>query len=188
MKTKEKILSLAISLFAQKGYNGVSMRELAQSANLGVAGLYHYFPNKEALYQQAIKQYFSNKALSFSDIWQGNMPAKDKLSLFVHSLLKMMRDDNDFHRLLQQELLSADAGRLKSLADDIFKQQFSELIKLSMELFPKQPPYLMAVSILSLVFYHLEMQPLGRYLPAYQEKYEDMDMLTKHIVSLLSVE
>ena len=113
------------------------------------------------------------------------MPAKDKLSLFVLSLLKMMRDDKDFHRLLQQELLSADEGRLKSLADDIFKQQFSELIKFSMELFPQQPPYLMAVSILSLVFYHLEMQPLGRYLPTYQKKYDDIDMLTEHIVSLI---
>ena len=76
---------------------------------------------------------------------------------------------------------------LKPLADDTVKQQFSEWLKLSVALFPKQPPYVMPVSMGSLDFYHLEMQPLGRYLPDYQEKYEDMDMLTKHIVSLLSV-
>jgi AcrR family transcriptional regulator len=86
LKTKEKILSLAISLFAKKGYNGVSMRELAQSSNLGVAGLYHYFPNKEVLYQQAIKQYFSNKALSCSGIWQTDIPAKDKLIRYKSSI------------------------------------------------------------------------------------------------------
>jgi len=56
LNTKERILSLAISLFAQKGYNGVSMRELARSVNLTVAGLYHYFPDKDTLYQEAIKQ------------------------------------------------------------------------------------------------------------------------------------
>lgn len=185
MKTKEKVLSLAISLFAKKGYNGVSIRELAIAANLSVAGIYHYFPDKQSLYQEAVKQCFSNKAFSFSSIWQSDAPPKDKLRLFVHSLLKVMLDDKDFHNLLQHELLLADEVRLKLLADNIFRDEFNELLKLSSELFPQQPAYLMAISILSLVFSHLELQPLGRFLPDYQTKYETIDMLTEHIVSLL---
>ena len=42
---------------------------------------------KKRFSSKRLSEYFSNKDLSFSDIWQGNMPAKDKLSLFVHSLL-----------------------------------------------------------------------------------------------------
>jgi len=185
VKAKEKIVCLAISLFAQKGYHGVSMREMAKTANLSVAGLYHYFPDKESLYQQAIKHCFASKTLSFSSVWQADVSSNDKLSLFVHCLLKLMHEDKDFHRLLQQELLLADEAKLKSLADDVFKEPFNELLKLVTQLFPQQPPYLMAISILSLVLYHLEIQRLGRYLPGYQQKHENIDMLTAHIVSLL---
>jgi len=185
LNTKERILSLAVSLFAQKGYNGVSMRELARASNLGVAGIYHYFPDKQTLYQEAIKQCFSSKVLPFSSIWQADVSPKNKLRLFVHCLLKVMLDDKDFHNLLQHELLLADEVRLKLLADNIFRDEFNELLKLSSELFPQKPAYLTAISILSLVFSHLELQSLGRFLPDYQEKYDNIDRLTEHIVSLL---
>ena len=187
MKTKEKVLSLAISLFAKKGYNGVSIRELAIAANLSVAGIYHYFPDKQSLYQEAVKQCFFNKTLSFSNIWQSDASPEDKLRLFVHCILKVMLDDKDFHNLLQHELLLADEVRLKLLADNIFRDEFNELLKLSSQLFPRQPAYLMAISILSLVFSHLELQPLGLFLSDYQEKYDNIDILTEHIVSVFLV-
>jgi len=96
-----------------------------------------------------------------------------------------MLDDKDFYRLLQYELLLADEVRLKLLADNNFRDEFNELLNLSSQLFPQKPAYLMAISILSLVFSHLELQPLGRFLPDYQEKYDNIDRLTEHIVLLL---
>ena len=163
----------------------MSIRELAKASNLGVSGIYHYFPDKQSLYQEAVKQCFSSKVLSFSNIWQADVPPKGKLSLFVHFLLKVLLDDKDFYRLLQHELLLADEVRLKLLADNIFRDEFNELLKLLSQLFPQQPAYLMAISILSLIFSHLELQPLGRFLPDYQEKYDNIDRLAEHIVSLL---
>lgn len=43
------ILDLAARLFAEKGYEGTSIRDLSRLTEISLAGLYHYFESKEAL-------------------------------------------------------------------------------------------------------------------------------------------
>jgi AcrR family transcriptional regulator len=47
--TYEKILAAARRLFAQQGYTATSMRQVAETAGIGKATIYHHFPNKQAL-------------------------------------------------------------------------------------------------------------------------------------------
>lgn len=49
MTTREKILACAEALFHQKGYNGVTMRDIAESAGIRVGNLTYYYPRKEQL-------------------------------------------------------------------------------------------------------------------------------------------
>jgi AcrR family transcriptional regulator len=46
---RQHILTVALSLMAQQGVDGTSMRNLATAAGLNVASLYHYFPSKREL-------------------------------------------------------------------------------------------------------------------------------------------
>ena len=46
-----QLLNAANKLFAEKGYHGFSMKELAQTANVGAGTIYLYFKNKEDLVQ-----------------------------------------------------------------------------------------------------------------------------------------
>jgi len=48
--TEERILSTAASLFAQFGYNGVSTREIASSAEVNEVTIYRHYPRKRDLY------------------------------------------------------------------------------------------------------------------------------------------
>ena len=49
--TRELILDVAERGFAERGYTGVSMREIAAGAGLkNQASLYHHFRDKRALY------------------------------------------------------------------------------------------------------------------------------------------
>lgn len=47
--TRERILARAASLFADRGYHGVSTDELGAAAGISGPGLYKHFPTKEAL-------------------------------------------------------------------------------------------------------------------------------------------
>jgi AcrR family transcriptional regulator len=48
-KTEAAIREAALVLIARRGYEAVSMRELAAEVGVQAAALYRYFPNKEAL-------------------------------------------------------------------------------------------------------------------------------------------
>ncbi|PJA54461.1 MAG: TetR/AcrR family transcriptional regulator, partial [Candidatus Marinimicrobia bacterium CG_4_9_14_3_um_filter_48_9] len=48
---RQLILDAALIVFAAKGYAETSMADIAQSARLGKATLYYYFPTKEAIYE-----------------------------------------------------------------------------------------------------------------------------------------
>jgi AcrR family transcriptional regulator len=53
---RELLLARATELFAQHGYEGLSMSGLAREAKISKALLYHYFPSKQRLFQAALQE------------------------------------------------------------------------------------------------------------------------------------
>lgn len=53
----EAILAVALELIAARGYEAVSMREIAREAGLPIASLYLYFPTKLAIVQEVWQRY-----------------------------------------------------------------------------------------------------------------------------------
>jgi AcrR family transcriptional regulator len=47
--SREKIIQAATELFAQQGFHGAKMADIAKAANLTVPGLLHHFPSKTSL-------------------------------------------------------------------------------------------------------------------------------------------
>jgi TetR/AcrR family transcriptional regulator, regulator of cefoperazone and chloramphenicol sensitivity len=54
-ETRAKIIRTAISLFGEKGFAGVSTREIASAAGVPPPSLQYYFENKEGLYRACIE-------------------------------------------------------------------------------------------------------------------------------------
>src|SRR5579871_1036033 len=61
--TEERILGTAASLFSQFGYNGVSTREIAASAEVNEVTIYRHFPRKRDLYLAVLCAAISSLAL-----------------------------------------------------------------------------------------------------------------------------
>ena len=55
--TKERIFLAAVELFSQKGYSGVSVRDITREVGINEGSMYNHFKNKEALLN-AIYEYF----------------------------------------------------------------------------------------------------------------------------------
>lgn len=51
---QEQIIDIACRLFARRGYEGTSLRDIAEEAKITKAALYYHFPNKEALYHRIV--------------------------------------------------------------------------------------------------------------------------------------
>ncbi|MBQ6218084.1 MAG: helix-turn-helix transcriptional regulator, partial [Erysipelotrichaceae bacterium] len=54
MNTKEKILNEALSLFAEKGYDGTSVEQIAALVGIKAPSLYKHFKGKEDILNSII--------------------------------------------------------------------------------------------------------------------------------------
>jgi len=69
--TKEKILKVAMQLFAQKGFDGVSVREICKQADVNLCLISYYFGGKQELYNAIIDDLIEKQtqyAKNFMDI------------------------------------------------------------------------------------------------------------------------
>lgn len=60
MDTKEKILEVSLALFAQKGFDGVSVREIAKEVGVRESALYKHYKNKEDILDKIIEEMISS--------------------------------------------------------------------------------------------------------------------------------
>lgn len=54
--SREKIIQSATEAFAQKGFRGATMADIAKAANLTVPGLLHHFPSKIHVLMEVLKE------------------------------------------------------------------------------------------------------------------------------------
>lgn len=52
---RTRLIDVAIALFAEKGYEGTSVRDLAAAAGVNVAAVSYHFGSKDALYTEALR-------------------------------------------------------------------------------------------------------------------------------------
>src|SRR5580704_18988421 len=55
--TPDRILKTAERLFAERGFNGVSVRELAAAANVNIASIGYHFRSKEGLLAEVYRRH-----------------------------------------------------------------------------------------------------------------------------------
>jgi TetR/AcrR family transcriptional regulator len=77
--TRMKIFKAAAHLFAEKGYNGVSMREISEMTGISKPMIYYYFKNKEGIYTSLMEVSLHYNTEKFRQLIQKNISAKQKI-------------------------------------------------------------------------------------------------------------
>lgn len=72
LETKQKILEAARVLFADHGYEGASIREIAKAADVNVASVNYYFNSKENLFLEILRAGYVECAQMIQDFLQKN--------------------------------------------------------------------------------------------------------------------
>lgn len=162
--TKRRILATAVALFADKGYNGVSMRHIAKAVGISAPALYNHFPSKELLYRAAVELAFADKAERMLQAIAGNHPALDRLQQFIAATAHSVHDDSEFRRLLERELLDGDRQRLEFLGNSVLQPIQQPLMTLLMELKPGCDAFLLSEMIFGMMKQHESLSPLHPFL------------------------
>jgi AcrR family transcriptional regulator len=127
----DAVLAAAISAFAERGYHGTSVRDLAERQGLSVAALYYHFPSKLDLLMAIMTRAMDD---IISDTEQARDEAEDdpvaKLTAIVraHVLFHTRRQAESF--VGNSELRSLDGEYLRTILDrrDHEERIFQEVI------------------------------------------------------------
>lgn len=113
MNTKQKILYTSLKLFSDKGYDGVSMREIAAAVGIKGASIYNHFKGKEAIFQGIFDE-MNMRCNKFSALLE--IPNEDSVNFHTK-----------FTELKEMELLSIGKDLFSFYALDEFVAQFRKL-------------------------------------------------------------
>jgi AcrR family transcriptional regulator len=82
--TREMIMDAARDLFAEKGYQHVSMRQIARELGYSHGALYYHFKNKAELFFALVEDHFKMLNTILEDIMKLELDNRDKLKqIFV---------------------------------------------------------------------------------------------------------
>jgi TetR/AcrR family transcriptional regulator, transcriptional repressor for nem operon len=83
---EEAALDAVVRCFWAKGYEGVSVRELASSMGIAGASLYNAFGDKQALYQRALTRYVEQSFQDRVARFEG-LPPRQAISAFFNEII-----------------------------------------------------------------------------------------------------
>lgn len=80
MNTKKLILEKTLKLMIEKQNSLLSIREISAATGIATGGIYHYFPNKEEIYNEIIERYYIDYyKFNMDKLKQINGNAKEKI-------------------------------------------------------------------------------------------------------------
>lgn len=96
---RKELLAKSFSLFAEKGYAAITMREVAQGIGVSTGTLYHYFPSKEELFGQLIEQSCQEKLLIVKGRVKNAQTLKERIALVAQYI-----EEQEDHMMKQTHL------------------------------------------------------------------------------------
>lgn len=85
---RKELLSKCFDLFADKGYGSVTMRQIAEGLGVSTGTLYHYFPSKQAVFEQLVEQISQQDVLMAAAELEGTQTLQERLEALGRLLVK----------------------------------------------------------------------------------------------------
>ncbi len=92
--TREKILTTAMQVFMENGYEKTSVRMILEKADIVTGSFYHFFASKEELFEEVIAQYltrYQSNVIKITDMESVNFIDK------VKSVLNTTQESTEFY-------------------------------------------------------------------------------------------
>lgn len=193
--TDKKILFTAEKLFAQKGFDATSTRDIAGTAQVNVSMISYYFGSKEKLFEEIFKVRMA-EGLSFATeiIDDNGLNEWEKLSRIIENYVRRVKTLPEFYSILQSVYNINNSGNEQILSFlKTSKMGFLKIFQNLLEegnkkgVFTKKPDlFFMHSVVIGTVFYAKQSMSLYEELSDkdnFSEHY--YDNLTQHLTTLL---
>lgn len=124
------ILDAATALFADEGYESVSVASIAAQAGVCKANVFHHFASKESLYLAVMKGASAEHADYAEKLYQAPGRSADKVRKLIEFEIRNMLDNTQRTRLMLREASDVGHARVRKLARAGFQRNISAVVNL----------------------------------------------------------
>lgn len=128
----ESILSAAARLFAEKGFAGCSMQDVAAAAGVSKANVFHHYGNKQGLYLAVIKGAIEEFGRRLTTLVHCPGPTSKRVEHLITAHLQHLLNRRGETHLILRELFDAGPGQRSAVAP-ILGVNFSQIVRLIAE-------------------------------------------------------
>lgn len=127
---RDELLEIAIDLFAEKGYVGTSIRDIAKAIDRSVSNVYHYFENKEELWLAILEYSVQGLPEKLRAVAHGEGEPLERFKRLLH----MHLEESTKHQR-ETKIFFIDEERLSPKGKVINKQIQKEILDIYVEQF-----------------------------------------------------
>ena len=109
---RREICSAARRVYAQRGVAGTGLTHVAEAAGMGRSSLYHYYPDKQALLRDLMKQVLDDELAVFVGVLRGDGPPLERIERLSEVLVTLFDEYAAAFRMVF-DLRLRDAERFK---------------------------------------------------------------------------
>ena len=179
---KDEILETVLPLFAGKGFEGVSMRQIAKVVGMQPASLYHHFSDKKSLYLESIERAFANSTSRVLAGLEIDGTIEKKLEGVIRDMVRDRRDNPVYYRIISRELLDGDEERLRQIATQVFAVPFQKLTSFFTPIAKEQKPDRLVLSLVAMIDHHFDTESIRQFLPGYNPAHDEEEAFVAHIM------
>jgi TetR/AcrR family transcriptional regulator len=102
--TRDRVLQVAQALFAERGYRGTSLRDIAKRIGIKAPSLLHHFPSKQQLYLAVLDKMFESLEDAANAIAWGRESRQERMRQAVGDAIDFIAGHSDFVRIMWKEM------------------------------------------------------------------------------------
>ncbi|HTN52566.1 MAG TPA: CerR family C-terminal domain-containing protein [Anaeromyxobacter sp.] len=187
-RTRRRLLEQAAELFAERGFEAVSVRELCRAAGANLAAVNYHFGDKAGLYGEVVERAIATMHALEAEAWQGAPTGpEERLRAYVGAFLERIasrRRGSWVHRLLSREF-EAPTPALDRVVERVFRPRLARLAAIVAELMgcpPGDPRVGRAVaSVQGQCLLYRNRAVASRLDPGWRPTPERLDELADHV-------
>jgi len=128
--TEQSFIAAATRLFAERGYKGTSISDLARELQLTTASLYYYVEGKQELLVKVLESGMSDFLLRLQAIADGEEGPREKLARAVENHIDFVVSRRDVVRIFlrQRSELTAESQRHYQELLDRYQRLFTDIL------------------------------------------------------------